>query len=317
MPYVSGTVTSLPDLLQALKDACTAHGWTLNGNVLSKGTNFVQVVMADGAPFAGGTSFLSVLGGTGIDGGNNLTGAGTAPCYIGQVGSTPAPTSPIAYGVHINTSPDEVYLIANYATDYYAWAAFGQSPAAGIPGTGNWYGATISNRPRLNGNCNASIGPTGADFLGNVDRPTCPALFWGDIASAEAYRNSFIHHGYDTGWSGIGGIAQNTSAGAPANAAGQLQPRVGRQPNAWNGEAVLLPIQPSVARGSGWRAIVGDLAHARYLRIDNYAPGDIITLGSDRWMVYPWFRKLAASRDGGISVNHSGTFGWAVRYEGP
>jgi hypothetical protein len=320
MPHVSGTVSSLPDLLQAVKDACTANGWTLAGNVLSKGGTYVQLIMVDGAPLASGTQYFSVRGGTGIDGSNNLTGAGTAPCYIGPLGSTTPIVAPIAYDVHIHTAPDEVYLIAQYAVEYYQWAAFGKSPVAGLAtGTGIWYGASISNRPRLNSNCNVAIDPSGTmDVSQIVDRPTSAALFWNNPCSAEKYSNAFVHHGWDsTGWSGTADVIQNASPNASANAAGQLAPRIARQPNTWNGETVLMPIQPSVARGSGWRSIVGDLAHARYVRNDNLAPGEIITLGPDRWRVYPWFRKFAAARDGGKVITHSGTLGWAIRYDGP
>ncbi|MGS1014121.1 hypothetical protein ACVCL0_08990 [Rhodanobacter sp. UC4450_H17] len=318
MAHVSGTANTVTDLLAALRGACTANGWTLSGNVLSKSGVYVDAKIVDGAPLAGGTNFLSILGGTGIDGSNNLTGAGPAACYVGPVGSTPLLTSPINYDIHIHTSPDEVYMVASYSVEYYAWLAFGKSPAPGVPGTGVWYGATSSNQPRLNGNCNIWIEPTGVTQLGGaVDRPTSAALFWGQAATAVALYNSFIHHGWDAGWSGTNDNSVNSSAGSRANASGQLQPRMGRQPNTWNGESVLMPIQPSVARGSGWRSIAGSLAHARYIRIDNYAPGDIITLGTDRWRIYPWFRKFAGARDGGNNVTHSGTLGWAVRYDGP
>ena len=60
-----------------------------------------------------------------------------------------------------------------------------------------------------------------------------------------------------------------------------------------------------------------DLAHCRFLRIDNYQPGDIIPLGPDRWKVAPWYRKNTAQRDGGSNIQHTGTFGWAIRYDGP
>jgi hypothetical protein len=39
-------------------------------------------------------------------------------------------------------------------------------------------------------------------------------------------------------------------------------------------------------------------------------------------MVFPWLRKNIAARDGSAAagatgaINHTGTFGWAIRYEG-
>jgi len=60
-----------------------------------------------------------------------------------------------------------------------------------------------------------------------------------------------------------------------------------------------------------------DLQNARTLRVDNYDPGQIITLGDDQWRIYPFYRKNADQRDGTTSSggDHSGTMGWAIRYD--
>lgn len=89
-------------------------------------------------------------------------------------------------------------------------------------------------------------------------------------------------------------------------------------PSLWNSESVLLPIQAMVPRPSNRYSTVIDCAHARYMRIDNHAPFEILTIGSEQWMVMPWLRKNSAVRNGGIAATaadvHSGTLGWAVRY---
>ena len=88
-------------------------------------------------------------------------------------------------------------------------------------------------------------------------------------------------------------------------------------PNAFNGEAVMAPIQPYVGRGSNMISVVAQLRHARYLRIDYIDPGEIITLGSDRWKAYPHYRKNAAVPRGSRDGVDSGAFGWAIEYDGP
>lgn len=294
MPYVTGTANDMTALRAALFTACTANGWTLSGEVLRKGSVHMRV--------RAGANYLGFLGGTGIDGSNNLTGAGS---YERQIFGIISNLSwPITYSVFIGTAPDEVYFICNYNVDLYVWAAFGQSTVQGLPGTGVWYAGT-SDTSLYNGLI--TITTTTVSTLA-----LCPALFWGN-AGYGGQSSSYIHHGLD-------GRAWSTGANAANVASAMLLSSVQQDvlPNAWNGESMLLPIQACVQRTSGGTtSLVADLAHARYMRIDNHVPGEIITLGADRWQVFPWFKKNTAVRNGGSSIDHTGTFGWAIRYDGP
>jgi len=82
---------------------------------------------------------------------------------------------------------------------------------------------------------------------------------------------------------------------------------------------VLLPIRAYKIRPSSKVSLIGDLENARYMRIDNYAPGEVFNLGAERWKALPWHQKNAtpAGRSGGDGLTHTGTLGWAIRYEGP
>lgn len=153
-----------------------------------------------------------------------------------------------------------------------------------------------------------SIAPIGKP-MAHADDWQQGAPFWQGFLNAPNYPDrgsTDINHGLD-------GVDTWTPQ---ASALATLLPLAARQPNAWNGEAMLLPIEPVVKRSSNKIARVGSLGHARFIRIDNIVPEDIITLGTDHWKVYPFLRKNAAVRDGGLDANHSGTFGWAVRYDG-
>jgi hypothetical protein len=55
-----------------------------------------------------------------------------------------------------------------------------------------------------------------------------------------------------------------------------------------------------------------ECAHARFVSIANLDDQQIITLGTDKWKVYPWMRRGAAY-DG---LNSSGNCGHAIRYDG-
>lgn len=296
MSYYTGTAVDLTGLRQALFDACVAEGWTLTGEILSKGTMFVRVQIVSG--------FLTFLGGTGQSAGA-LTGAAAAVSRIGTLAGL-AIAFPVKYEIFAFTN--EVYLVINYNVSYYQWAAFGKSTVQGLPGTGMWFGAScFANAPST-----LAMTATG----GQASAGYCiPGLFYRQRSYAGSTTlESRIHHGLDgLAWSD----GTNATSNPGASAIDALVPLLGMLPNTWNSEAILLPIRVFLLRPSNKTSLVADLEHSRYTRIDNYTPGDIITLGSDRWKVFPWYLKNSAARDGGSNIAHTGTFGWAVRYEGP
>ncbi len=293
MAYYTGTVNTMTALRQALIDACLLEGWAWNGSteVLSKGALYLRLQIVSG--------YLTLLGRTSAT-------AGDAPnvVRIGKVHSAiPDIAWPATY--EIFAFAGEVYLVLNYAVDYYQWCAFGQSSVAGLPGSGMWFGATLKDVNFTNGAGPIYIHDAGGGQATN----TTAALFWESVRSG----NDWCHSDLD----GQGWWSAQTLAGAPVGIR-HLTPLPALLPNTWNSEAVLLPIRACKVRPSNRISIVADLEHARTTRIDNYAPGQVITIGSDRWKIFPWYRKVAAERNAGtVGGTHTGTFGWAIRYEGP
>jgi hypothetical protein len=173
-----------------------------------------------------------------------------------------------------------------------------------------WYAAS-----RYAGGGGSSDGfsmPTVNGGVTNGDTSRGSPAFYATTGNLNA-QTSYIHHGLDGGaWSGHGALndrAQGFSA---------IVPLLGLLPNTWNGETVLLPFPIYIARSSGNKmSLVGNLKHLRHCRINFHNPGDIITLGSDQWKVYPWYRKnVSTPGSSGVSDSHSGTVGFAVRYTG-
>lgn len=206
----------------------------------------------------------------------------------------------------------ELYLVANYDVDSYQWMAFGKSTVPGLPGQGGWCGASLG----VLGEAYFSypnpiyILPAGGGTVNNGN--TTAALFWTTLANLSSAQNGWVNHGLDAhGWTWNG-----TAASIPVGIR-HISTLVTTQPSAWNSEAVLLPIRAYKERPSYKSSLIADLANARLVRVDNLAPGDILTIGSDRWKTFPWYRRDITARDGGSGINHSGTFGWAIRYEGP
>lgn len=298
MAYVTGTANSNADLLSAIRSACTANGWTLSGEVLHRGDVYFRIYDV--------TGLAAIIGGTGIDGSNNLTGAAPKFSFIGQIGQ--AITYPMTYEIFLFDNPNEVYVVVNYATSWYQWIMFGESNVPGLSGTGAWYAA-----PRWqNGGsdtrwqCDASGGATNIVYRG------CPAFWHQAVNINNDGVNSFVHHNVDArGWGGT------SSATDYCRSFGAVDTLLTRLPNTWNGETVLLPFQVWVPRTSGGTlSLVADLKNLRHCRNDYHLPGEVITIGADRWKIYPWLQRNTVERGGG-AVQHSGTIAFAVRYDGP
>jgi hypothetical protein len=74
------------------------------------------------------------------------------------------------------------------------------------------------------------------------------------------------------------------------------------------GRAALLPLICSASRTGGFFSVVGSPFDLRYVSMDNLAPGQVITLGSDQWKCFPIVRKNGTS-----GIENSGVMGFAYR----
>lgn len=295
MAFYSGSAVDMAAVRTALIDACTAEGWTWNAGteMLSKAGIFVRLQVVSG--------YLELLGRT-------AAGSGDAPNVVrmGLLGSTPV-TFPLSYNVFVFET--EVYMVINYSIDYYQFCGFGKSSVLGLPGTGNWVMATLAH---VAASAGVDISPTSGGSSGLLR--VGPAPFWASQAgntSFRAHRNYWIHSDLD----GQGWWLAQTLDGAPVGISGAV-PLVGLLPNSWNSEAVLLPIRGWKVRASSKNSLTAELLNARWTRNDNYAPGQIIDIGPDRWKIFPCYRKDSANRNGVPGQDHSGTLAWAIRYEG-
>lgn len=298
MGYYSGTANDMTAVRTALVNACVLEGWVWDGmtEMLSKGTMFLRLQVVSG--------YLRLLGRTSLAGGDMTHVVQMGPFAGHAAEPLPALAWPVGYEIFL--FDQEVYCLINYAVDVYQWCAFGKSTVQGLPGTGMWVGATASGV-----STNYSWGIVMRTFNGYSSGvgALCPALFW---ATAYAPEESRVHSGLDgQGWW--------MSQGNTNNPVGitSLTPLISLLPNVWNSETVLLPIRAYKVRPSSTISLVADLEHSRHTRVDNYTPGQIISIGAERWKIFPWYRKNVAVRNGGELLAHTGTFGWAIRYEGP
>ena len=318
MAYITGSAASFADLKTAIENACTANGWTLSSGILSKNGCFFQLV----AGTSDGYAQLQLFGGTGQSG---TTLNGQPPSNYGAKicsnnGSVIA--FPINYEIHLFTNPDEVYCIINYNSDFYQQLSFGKSDVPGIGGTGAWFtGAKRSDQTLTDGTYGFKVFMS-VSWPENVGTSTYEGygcgLFFDNPTEAGEYYPSFVHTGLDaTPWrSGQSGLSALTGYRGAGTQVGSLLMQL---PNLYNNANVLLPIKPVALRSSGGVTIIANPKNARYLRIDNVVPGEIITFGAERWKCYPFYRKDSTVRNGvvwNIGASHSGTFGYAIRYTG-
>jgi hypothetical protein len=326
MPYVPGTANSFADLLAALRNACTANGWTLSGNVLSKDGCFAEAIItkldAGSAPANGA---IQIKVGNGKDGSNLLTDPCNGKAFIGRLVSTgstyPDWDWPVNYRIHINSAPDEVVMVVNYgAGQYFQWLMFGKSPAPGNAGTGNWCDASISAGGSLMATNTAGVDPTGVTLRADFSYPRwTPIPFWRNNSGGGATPHSHQFHGVIDATSGAARWNDN-AVPSEAQAPAALQPLIKYSPNAWDSETHLFPLDIVQFRSSAKTSIIGSIASVRLCRNDYIDPEGLIDLTPDHWKVYPCFRKNDTARDGagtGTQTDHSGTFAIAVKYDGP
>lgn len=310
MSFINGTATSFTDLRDSLISGLVANGWSSSGPVVWKGSSYFELTVS--------ATYLQIYGGTGQSGG---VISGKSP-YGARLGGS-FMIFPVNYDIHVFANPDEAYLVVNYSTTYYQQISFGTSSIEGA-GYGPWftgpsntaYGPGPTNGmnietafTRIYGYSYISVSPMSFGLFN-------AAILGGEVGSSFVYTNA----NGTLGWYGFGSGATSSrlhSHGAPSIVAGLLN----CSPGAFNSGTILLPIKATLDMGSNGKAVVACPTNARYCRIDNLTPGDIINFGSDEWKIYPWLSKNEVSRNGASAgtsppPNHSGTFGFAVKYQG-
>lgn len=299
MAYFSGQATNDQDLLQALMQAATGVGWSRSGNVLKNASGAFLFALA--------TNARGIILTAGTDGANNsLVNAmpesistNNAKTSDGAV-VLPQAAFPVTYFIHC--FENEVYLIYRHSIDIYLWLAFGAEDKK------IWCSASCKKSIDLSSSYMNSMSISevggGVSFL-------CPAPFWlNGVYSANSGYNSYV---YDPvlGWSPQK-VESNSIAGIEIKT-----PLIARSVANWSDNSLLIPISPSKIMPSNKISQIIELKHSRYFRLTNYIPEQIIQLGPDKWKVYPFYKRNRESPNGTNREPHTGTLGWAIRYDGP
>lgn len=311
MPYYSGIASTYDDLKNVLVNACQDHGWSYSDGILSKGTMFVRPSV-NPTPTTNRGPGLLIQGGTGKNGAS-LMNPSTGEVRIGPFGLSPStvpePLFPLNY--HIFIFEDEVYLIIKYSIDRFFYLAFGKSTITNTLWISGTLGLNFLNS--VGGVKAIQISLTDAGQVQSGSYPSSSGFFLQTNTLGATLNATDMIYDTDLGW--LGGNPTTNVGGF--SALYSTQPLWGRLPANWSQDSVFLPINPIMRLASNKWMLFADIQNARYVRIDNYEPEQIVTLGNDKWMVLPFHRKNSAAPNGGSNVNHTGTFGWAIRYDGP
>lgn len=312
MAYYTGTVNSFADLKAVIEGAAVDTGWTLISGILSKYGHFIQLATGTN----GGYPFLSINAATGQSGGD-LSGqvAAGAKMYSSK---NMVLAWPGEYFIH--AFDREFYCFLKSNVDLYQTLTFGVSDMPGIGGTGGWYGsmAWINRNQNSSQNRDHILNfytqnqeiAVGAIYLENQGYLSSP--FWATKVSAGTDRISEINIGLESnGWVFSGNRGISAVAGLLTAA-----------PSLLNSGHILLPVKNIVTRIGGGVTNVLQHEHLRWIRNDLIDNEEIIEYGMDRWKCYPVLRKNLNERNGNTAsisggFTHSGTYGYAVRYDGP
>lgn len=293
MAFVSGTASSMAELATLIASACVANGWSQESNILYKGDQFVRITTT--------STEVIFTAGTGQAAGV-LSGAAPTVRML-STSNMRVWTFPVNYEVHVLTSPDEVYVVVNHDTSKFQHAFWGKSTVPDVGGTGMWISAT----------CGASIGSSGYQSFGGTDynfggNNAAGFAAFGVRSSDTGRRNTFSHNAVDgsAGWKSF------------PFALGNIWPLLDIQPNVWNDETILLPMPATIPWSAGAKvSLIAQPAYLRSCRITYHNPFEIVTIAGVPWRLYPWRQKNTSAPNGTANQDHSGTWGFAVRYTGP
>lgn len=305
MAFQSGTFTSLSDLLSTIQTFATSNGWSQNGNVLFRAadTAYFEITHTSGTP-----NYLQITQATNQSGG---VLSGDVDTRYKRMSDTAMVTMsfPANYYLFAHTNPSCIFCVINYNTDYCQHMAFGS-----IRKFGTWTGGAFCSSTSLDETPNfyPPMNYVASDCSDNPPKSSGRFLF-PEVTYSFNYtppHGGTMHCTIDgyvfrhTGW------YESPSFEGDAFCGSGWAHNYLRLLNPANLQPVLAPCMIQIQRpGANLSSIIGDIPHVRYLRVDNYEPGDIITIGVDKWMVFPQQIKQGPS--------YASNSGWGISYDGP
>lgn len=308
--YQSGNANSFLDLKGVVESVLLGAGWVESNGVYRKEGMHVQLSIVGAAGGRG----LEVNAGT-DQAGSALLGAAPHAVRIHEWTSRDPIVWPITYHIHVGEAPDEVYVVVVYNSTRVQCLGFGRSPAPGNP-TGYWISGA--------GGPQSNFGSENTNYQWDDNHPAPRAAMNNNTISVAAgvlaSRRGAAHLSVapywchsESGWNTPALEDQNDSLSGNYYANELLR----ALPSGMNQGMVLVPAYV-FELATDFRVLpLLQVGHMRHCRVDNYGLGDVVSFGADRWKVYPMGRRNSSVRNPQGGVDHTGTFGFALRYFGP
>lgn len=319
MAFQTGTATSFINLLDTLRLFATANGWTENlwavdgANQrlhLQKGSIYTN--------FHGEASTLKLRGSLGYNGASAWNAQPTMStgeqALLDNLHGAYA--WPVTYWLFAHGSPDSIEMVVRYQPTRVQWLNFGAITKyinSAAPWTGGeFFAASYGGGGEIayavsNGRLSLNSQLTGGFST---------ALFqysngYGGFSASHYPRGSELHIEADSFIWGVNLDSSNNTTALKLAAWNHAWPLQVRTPSAFNGLSALIPIKIYALRPDAHYSPVGRIEHSRYCAMNNHNLADIIDIGGQKWMVFPWLEKA------GITDGGSVQFGWAIKYDGP
>lgn len=311
MAYQTGTVADLQALITVIETFCTSNGWTkvtgTSEDTLTRGTMYAQLRYATNTQ-----NHIQLWTGDSLDGSNDLVNPRDAATLWTTWANISLP-NPFTYHLFMSANQNNFFCIINYNTSYIRHMGWGTLDKYGTYTGGEYY--TAAN----GGSVNAGT----SDFL-EFDFRSDVESGWGicPFIVNRLIRTCYIRcdvNGVDTwlqnykNWNG-GGDTENRLVTAHSVTAYLSRGAL----NQWTSDVTLVPYIVAALRDANDLSIIGQVPQLRSTRCDNFNIADIITLGSDQWMIFPWYFKSFTDPNGNnkvVNVPHSGLHAFAIRYE--
>jgi len=317
MSYETGVVASSASLFTAIRIFAQANGWTLTGDVLSKNGAYIQLTNPSVSEIRIGAARN-----------NTFTAPDLCPRYS-KIFLTTWPASAVYHLAAFGT-PDTLWCTLFYDGNKYVHLGFGSIQKYGVWNGGQWFHGQHTEDPTSKDSyCCATIDGGVAQYGTSEGNPFDCALFWGakdgissdgdiDNVSKPSYLECDLR-GY------VWEATIDKRSTNPLNIIYTpqiLTPTQKKNPNVFNNQTLLTPFELFLLNTDGNYMSIGRVEHLRFVKLTNYNPGDVITIGTQDWKLFPWHIKDPLFPDGKnrgyTSTTYStGFLGVAVKYDGP
>ena len=320
MAYETGSASGVADLLDKLRIFATANGWTQNffgarttgsGTALqlTKGTQYVTFIADTGAGTTNDPgNYFGCYSHNVYSAGNGTENQaqGSAKCYANAM------TGPyVAYHFVSGAERgcDYLYVIVEVTSGIFKHIGVGKLVSLGALSTGmfahacRWNYSTASNTISTAESAQHAV-PW--DSTETTSRP-------GPSTQLRADSDGVTPRWYDcTSGGSFGNRMGGGVRSSGSNSAGSVRTTLNNPGIAGastiTGRTVLLPAWVYGERTADLGSPLGYPPHLRWVKLDYLNPGDVLTIGTDQWKVFPVIRK-----NGTTGQVNSGTFGYAYK----